>query len=53
MPYLAKVPLSSIGVFRLRIHLFTDDQDVYMRQQTLKVTLKMLYVDTILRYSLR
>ena len=37
----------------MRMHLFTDDQDVHMRQQTLKVTLKMLYVETIARYSLR
>ena len=41
------------GAFCPRMHLFTDDQDVHMRQQTLKVSVKMLYVETIVRYSLR
>ena len=45
-PYLAKQPLSSRGAVRLRKHLFTDDQDVHMRQQTFKFCLKMLYVET-------
>ena len=41
------------GAFCLRMYLFTDDQDVHMRQQILKVSVKMLYVETIVRYSLR
>ena len=51
--YLAKLPLSSRGAFRLRMHLFTDDQDVHIRQQILTVSLMMWYVETIVRYSLR
>ena len=39
--------------FLAKVHLFADDQDVHMRQQTLKVSLKMFYVETIVKYVLR
>ena len=42
-----------IHLHSLHMHLVTDDQDVHMRQQTLKVSLKMLYVEMIVGYSLR